>query len=123
MNKPIILRTADIYLRFPEIMEEEAEDLAEFLEYEHIVYEGATDIFIDKDKEIARLNKIIDELEQWLKDTYNHFMYDNCEEILHNKQEEMEKYGFMYNLSSIYDKANIIEIIRKKLKELKEEDK
>lgn len=76
-----------------------------------------------KDMEIARLNNIIDELEKFLKEMYNHLMYDNCEEILHNKPEEIEKYGFMYNLGSIHDKANIIEIIRKKLKELKEEGK
>ena len=60
MNKPVVLRTANIYLRFPEIMEEECDDLVEFLEDEHIVYEGATDVFIEKDKEIERLNKECD---------------------------------------------------------------
>ena len=63
MNKPIVITTADIYLRFPEIMEEEANDLAEFLEDEHIIYEGATDVFMEKDKEIERLNNIINEIE------------------------------------------------------------
>ena len=85
MNKPIKMRCADIYLRFPEIMEEEANDLADFLEDEHIVYEGATDVFIEKDKEIERLNNIINELEKellrkleavkYLKDTLGDNVY------------------------------------------------
>ena len=67
MNKPIGIKCADIYLRFPEIMKDEANDLADFLEDEHIVYEGATDVFMEKDKEIERLNNIINELEKDLK--------------------------------------------------------
>lgn len=66
MNKPITIKCADIYLRFPEIMEDEMNDLADFLEDEHIVYEGATDVFMEKDKEIERLNNIINELEKLL---------------------------------------------------------
>ena len=57
MNKGIYLKTADIYLRFPEIMEEECNDLAEFLEDEHIVYEGATDIIYDLQQENQKLKK------------------------------------------------------------------
>ena len=57
MNKGIYLKTADIYLRFPEIMEEECNDLAEFLEDEHIVYEGATDIVYDLQQENQKLKK------------------------------------------------------------------
>ena len=71
MNKPIGLRIADIYLRFPEIMEEECNDLADFLEQEHIVYEGATDIFIEKDKEIERLNRIIDNIFNFMQNKYD----------------------------------------------------
>ena len=71
MNKPIRLTTADIYLRFPEIMEDEANDLADFLEDEHILYEGATDVFMEKDKEIERLNNIINELEEYFEEKYN----------------------------------------------------
>lgn len=59
-NKPIILRIADIYLRFPEIMEEEADDLAEFLEDEHIVYEGATDLVYDLQVNNQKLNDQLD---------------------------------------------------------------
>jgi len=94
MNKPIVLRTADIYLRFPEIMEEECNDLAEFLEDEHIVYEGATDVFIEKDKEIERLNNqcekykkiatqkqyIIEEIEKDIKDLYTYGIKNNSEQ-------------------------------------------
>lgn len=57
MNKGIYLKTADIYLRFPEIMEEECNDLAEFLEDEHIVYEGATDIVYNLQQENQELKK------------------------------------------------------------------
>ena len=85
MNKPIGITTADIYLRFPEIMEDEANDLADFLEDEHIVYEGATDVFMEKDKEIERLNNIINELEKGIfkirQSTfikYNSNEWNNC---------------------------------------------
>ena len=61
MNKGIYLKTADIYLRFPEIMEEECNDLAEFLEDEHIVYEGATDIVYNLQKENQELKKQLEE--------------------------------------------------------------
>ena len=64
MNKGIGIRTADIYLRFPEIMEEEADDLAEFLEDEKILYEGATDIFMDLQKKAELLEKQNDELKR-----------------------------------------------------------
>ena len=59
MNKGIGIRTADIYLRFPEIMEEEADDLAEFLEDEKILYEGATDIFMDLQKKAEHQKQMI----------------------------------------------------------------
>lgn len=85
MNKPIGITTADIYLRFPEIMEEETNDLADFLEEEHIVYEGATDVFMEKDKEIERLNNIINELKKDLitirQKTFTKYHaneWDNC---------------------------------------------
>ena len=61
MNKGIYLKTADIYLRFPEIMEEECNDLAEFLEDEHIVYEGATDIVYNLQQENQELKKQLEE--------------------------------------------------------------
>ena len=67
MNKGIYLKTADIYLRFPEIMEEECNDLAEFLEDEHIVYEGATDIVYNLQKENQELKKQLEENQNPLK--------------------------------------------------------
>lgn len=61
-KKPIIIETADIYLHFPYIMEEEADDLADFLEEEHIEYEGATDIFIDLQNQVKKQKEVIDRL-------------------------------------------------------------
>lgn len=59
-KKPIIIETADIYLHFPYIMEEQADDLADFLEEEHIEYEGATDIFIDLQNQVKKQKEVID---------------------------------------------------------------
>ena len=59
-KKPIIIETADIYLHFPYIMEEEADDLADFLEEEHIEYEDATDIFIDLQNQVKKQKEVID---------------------------------------------------------------
>ena len=59
-KKTIIIETADIYLHFPYIMEEEADDLADFLEEEHIEYEGATDIFIDLQNQVKKQKEAID---------------------------------------------------------------
>lgn len=61
-KKPMIIETADIYLHFPYIMEEEADDLADFLEEEHIEYEGATDIFIDLQNQVKKQKEVIDRL-------------------------------------------------------------
>nr|DAP64631.1 MAG TPA: hypothetical protein [Caudoviricetes sp.] len=59
-KKPIIIETADIYLHFPYIMKEEADNLADFLEEEHIEYEGATDIFIDLQNQVKKQKEVID---------------------------------------------------------------
>lgn len=59
-KKTIIIETADIYLHFPYIMEEEADNLADFLEEEHIEYEGATDIFIDLQNQVKKQKEVID---------------------------------------------------------------
>ncbi len=61
-KKPIIIETADIYLHFPYIMEEQADDLADFLEEEHIEYEGATDIFIDLQNQVKKQKEVIDRI-------------------------------------------------------------
>ncbi|MBQ4031897.1 MAG: hypothetical protein II625_09105 [Bacilli bacterium] len=97
MNTPIGIRCADIYLRFPEIMEDEANDLAEFLEDEHIVYEGATDVFMEKDKEIERLNNIINTFEEDLEREVNISEQDSMVgnyryTVIHSTLEKMLKY-------------------------------
>ncbi|MEI3507862.1 MAG: hypothetical protein V8R01_01815 [Bacilli bacterium] len=56
--------TADIYLRFPEIMEEEFEDLTEFIEESHIKYEGATDIVYNLKKENADLKQALNDIRE-----------------------------------------------------------
>lgn len=116
MNKGIYLKTADIYLRFPEIMEEECNDLAEFLEDEHIVYEGATDIVYNLQQENQRLKEIEKEHQRIngelrvenkeLKDrikTYEEpedltlmFMY--CDEKVKDKMKELKKQLTTYQI-------------------------
>ena len=66
-KKTIIIETADIYLHFPYIMEEEADDLADFLEEEHIEYEGATDIFIDLQNQVKKQKDAIDKAIEYIK--------------------------------------------------------
>ena len=68
---PIYLVTSDIYLRFPEIMDEEFEDLLEYIEDEHIVYEGATDIFYNLKQENQQLKEDLEETRKVLEDTIN----------------------------------------------------
>ena len=58
-KKPMIIETADIYLHFPYIMKEEADDLSDFLEEEHIEYEGATDIFIGLQQQCKKQKEVI----------------------------------------------------------------
>lgn len=62
-KKPRIIETADIYLHFPYIMREEADDLADFLEEEYIEYEGATDIFIDLQNQVKKQKEAIDKIQ------------------------------------------------------------
>ena len=66
-KKPIIIETADIYLHFPYIMEEEADNLADFLEEEHIEYEGATDIFIDLQDQVKKQKEVINKAIEYIK--------------------------------------------------------
>ncbi len=66
-KKPIIIETADIYLHFPYIMEEQADDLADFLEEEHIEYEGATDIFIDLQNQVKKQKEVINDVIEYVE--------------------------------------------------------
>ncbi len=74
-KKPIIIETADIYLHFPYIMEEQADDLADFLEEEHIEYEGATDIFIDLQNQVKKQKEVIDKANKLI----NHYLKNTDE--------------------------------------------
>ena len=76
-KKPIIIETADIYLHFPYIMEEEADDLADFLEEEHIEYEGATDIFIDLQNQVKKQKEVIDKITDLIKQ-YGKYDGEKC---------------------------------------------
>ena len=71
-KKPMIIETADIYLHFPYIMKEEADDLADFLEEEHIEYEGATDIFIDLQQQCKKQKEVIDKIKYILNNQINY---------------------------------------------------
>ena len=57
VETPIYLVTADVYLRFPEIMEEEYRDLLGYLDYEHILYERCTG-------EVNKLQTKVQQLEE-----------------------------------------------------------
>lgn len=66
-KKSIGIACSDIYMRFPEIMEEEFDDLLEFLEDEHIRCEGVTDVFMDLQKENKQLKDNWNKLKTYLK--------------------------------------------------------
>lgn len=93
-KKPMIIETADIYLHFPYIMKEEADDLADFLEEEHIEYEGATDIFIDLQNQIKKqkevIDKAIDKLYSIPIETTRQEVIDIARETLHILKEVSE---------------------------------
>ena len=90
MNKGIGIRTADIYLRFPEIIEEEADELKEFLEDEKILYEGATDVFIDLQKK-AELREHYKHLYSEVKKQYEEADYDRHKLFEENQQLKKQK--------------------------------
>ena len=66
-EKMIGIECADIYLRFPEIMKEEFDDLLEFLEDEHIRYEGATDVFMNLQNKVKKQKEVIDKVYELIK--------------------------------------------------------
>ena len=83
INKPIVLVCADIYLRFPEIMEEEYKDLIEFLEDEHILFERSTTKVLNLEKENKNLQSQLEQkednwnkLKEWLEEEY-----ERCDKI------------------------------------------
>lgn len=66
IEAPIYLVTADVYLRFPEIMEEEYRDLLGYLDYEHILYERCT----GEVNELQQLKETIDEVLKFIDDEW-----------------------------------------------------
>lgn len=91
-KKPIIIETADIYLHFPYIIEEEADDLADFLEEEHIEYEGATDIFIDLQNQVKKQKAQIEKYQKALDETMSEKIdiqnnWNKLKEIIKKKQD------------------------------------
>lgn len=90
----MIIETADIYLHFPYIMKEEADDLADFLEEEHIEYEGATDIFIDLQNQTKKQKEVIDKATDKLYsipiETTRQEVIDIARETLHILKEVSE---------------------------------
>lgn len=68
VETPIYLVTADVYLRFPEIMEEEYKDLLEYLDDEHILYERCTREVNDLQNKVQQLETNIAEAIKLLLD-------------------------------------------------------
>lgn len=62
VETPIYLVTADIYLRFPEIMEEEYRDLLGYLDYEHILYERCTGEVTELQQKVNQLESTLNEV-------------------------------------------------------------
>lgn len=56
-----------IYLKFNYIGEEEFDDLIEYIEDEHLSYEGATDVFYDLQQENTQLKERINKANELTK--------------------------------------------------------
>lgn len=98
INGPIVLKCADIYLRFPEIMEEEFDDLIEFLNDNNIRCEGAT-------KEHKQLKSTLEEIREYIK----HEWFKRGQlGIIDKSFQEWE----LNNLLQIIDKGVVSEDIR-----------
>ncbi len=97
-KKSIGIVCSDIYMRFPEIMEEEFDDLLEFLKDEHIRCEGATDVFMDLQKENKQLEAQIKEYQKALDETMS-------EKIdIENNWNKLKEY--MINAEQIYKESD-----------------
>lgn len=59
INKPVYIVTADIYIRFPEIMEEEYKELLEYIKDENLVYEHCTGKILDLQERINQAEECI----------------------------------------------------------------
>lgn len=116
---PIGIKIADIYLRFPEIMEEELDDLVEFLDDEHIVYEGATKKFKDLENQLKQANegkeeqKRRKELIQKKRDKYKIKAY-KLQQRIDKALQELDKYRINFDFPGFTDRT--IENTRKILR-------
>lgn len=68
VETPIYLVTADIYLRFPEIMEEEYKDLLDYLDEEHILYERCTGDVNELQNKVQQLKWDIESVTNYYND-------------------------------------------------------
>ena len=64
-----------IYLRFDYIGDDEFEELIEYIEDNHISYEGATDIFIDLQNQVKKQKKVIDKVKHILNNQFDYYEY------------------------------------------------
>lgn len=85
---PIGIAAANIYLHFPCITEDEADDLDEFLEEEHIEYEGATDVVIDLENKVKKQKEVIDKANKKLNnfiDCCKAEKLESCSDYIHHQ--------------------------------------
>ena len=68
IETPIYLVTADVYLRFPEIMEEEYKDLLEYLDDENILYERCTGDINELQNKVQQLKWDIESVTNYYND-------------------------------------------------------
>lgn len=75
-----------IYLKFDYIGEEEFDDLIEYIEDEHLSYEGATDVFYDLQQENTRLKNKLNNIKKAINGHIDGFItinnYGSCDDIL-----------------------------------------
>ena len=104
INKPIGIRCGDIYLEFPEIMEEEFNDLIDFLDDEKIIYKGATKRFKDMQHSLWEEQ----ELNEYLQDKIN-----KASKKLKKIDKDLNKY-FYTKVGQKNIIKNLLEILDKK---------
>lgn len=105
-----------------QLKEQNEKEFADYIKFKQEQYDEYLDKTNKLIKERQHYKHIIDELEKWLNKTYEYMEYGDINIILRNSNEQMEEYGYFYNLLSIKDKADFNEKVRKKLQELKGSD-
>ena len=90
IDGPIVLKCADIYLRFPEIMEEVFDELIEFLNDNNIRYEGATKKYHQLKETYTSAKKILGQNQQLLS------TLEEIREYIKEHKDYLEKAKEMY---------------------------